>query len=122
MSGPARAWLKQDPELGSGRPNQPMLTAYSSPKAAANPSGSEQKAKHRRSVGCKFSRDRKTVGQLELGSSEIQSLAQDNRSNPHETKTSASAKAAPEKKGAASEGFNYHVVGPTRCNGRKPMC
>ena len=28
MSGSARAWLKQDPELGSGRPNLPMLTAY----------------------------------------------------------------------------------------------
>ena len=120
-NGSARAWLKQDPELGPGRPKQPMLTAYSSPNADANPSGRQHKAKHRRSVGRKFSRYRLTVGQLELGSSKIQSLAQDDRTNPHKTKTSASAKAAPEKKNADSKGLNYHLVGPTCCNGRKPM-
>ena len=51
--GSTRAWLKRDPELGSGRPNR---------------------------GGCKLNRCQ-IVGQLELGSSEIQSLAQDDPTN-----------------------------------------
>ena len=65
---------------------------------------------------------KKWLGQLELGSGKIQSLAQDDLTTPHKTKTSASAKAAPEKKSADAEGLNYNVVGPTRCNDRKPKC